>query len=466
MRLVLKLTLAIAVAVTLITVFNTYSRVQRELDLFAADMRRDNTTVGNVTAEAARIVASLGGPEPALALLSYLHEHDARVFIHWQDKGAKPVELSHTVVAIEGVRYLQTEMPLTLAGQNGVLIVRNSMQLQDDYIRDTISQAAVRLLLTAAICTVIIGLLGWYLAGRPLRLLTARMRLVAEGHLDQPVRLRQRDEIGELAGEFDRMCERLLEARNRAEEETRARVATLEQLRHADRLGTVGQLAAGLAHELGTPLNVISVRAKMLLRGQSEGEEAREAAQILSEQADRMTRIIRQLLDFARRSKPRKERTDIRATAERAAALLEPLASRHRVSLTLQCQDDAVEAETDPEQIHQVITNLVMNAIQAQPNGGSVAVELESIETRHPELDVSGRFAKIRVADRGAGIKPEIRDQIFEPFFTTKEVGAGTGLGLSVAYGIVREHGGWIDVQSRPDEGSIFTVFVPAKGAP
>jgi signal transduction histidine kinase len=176
-----------------------------------------------------------------------------------------------------------------------------------------------------------------------------------------------------------------------------------------------------------------------------------------------MTRIIRQLLEFARRRDPHKERHDVAAVARHGLELLRPLAQKRGVALSLDDQGGSCETRIDAVQIEQALTNLVVNAVQAMTTQGDVSVAVRR-EQRRPPADhggPQGEWIAVQVSDSGRGIAPEHLPRVFEPFFTTKDVGEGTGLGLSVAYGIVRDHGGWIEVQSEPGKGSTFTLFLP-----
>jgi two-component system, NtrC family, sensor kinase len=188
-----------------------------------------------------------------------------------------------------------------------------------------------------------------------------------------------------------------------------------------------------------------------------------ENARIIGEQAERMAGIVRQLLDFARQREPRKAATDAHRLVSQTLGMLEPLAAKRSVTLELESAHDLPTVEVDPAQIQQVVSNLVVNAVHATRGPGKVTIQVGVDGHRVPaELDGREReFLIIGVVDRGAGIDPSIRDRIFEPFFTTKDVGEGTGLGLSVAYGIVREHRGFIEVESNPGSGSRFSVYVP-----
>jgi signal transduction histidine kinase len=259
-----------------------------------------------------------------------------------------------------------------------------------------------------------------------------------------------RDEMALLGRSLDQMAESLTELHEKNEREAKQRLDALEQLRHADRLATVGKLAAGVAHELGTPLNVVTARAKMIARGSSKGDEAKDDARVIAEQGERITNIIRQLLDFARAHKPRRSPHDLSKICRKAGTLLEPLARKQGVIVRV--EGDPIVASVDEGQLHQVIMNLIVNAVHAQPNGGVVRVIVDESEPG---------WARVRVEDDGPGIPDELRDRVFDPFFSTKDVGEGTGLGLSVSYGIVREHGGRLEVSRAPSKGACLTATFP-----
>jgi signal transduction histidine kinase len=312
--------------------------------------------------------------------------------------------------------------------------------------------------------------LGIRMIGRPLGRLIDKTRRIAAGDLADPVHLRTHDELADLAESMNQMCAQLAESHAKIQQESAARGAAIEQLRHTDRLKTVGRLAAGIAHELGTPLNVVSGRAGLILSGKLAADEIGHSATAIKTEVDKMAKIIRQLLDFARVNTPRRASVDLRQLVGQTISLLHTLAESRKVRLCFTADTAPAPAMIDMEQMQQALANLLVNAIQAMPQGGKCEVTIRR-EARHPSDESTGAAADaiagnanywcVAVRDEGTGIAAEHIPHLFEPFFTTKEVGEGTGLGLSIAYGIVQEHGGWIDVSNRPGEGSCFTVCLP-----
>lgn len=348
--------------------------------------------------------------------------------------------------------------------------LRQSLLGDRQSAREIVNQLLWSLVLSALVYAAVALLASRELVSRPAQRLVDLARRVADGDLSHRVHTTQRDELARLADEMNRMCDELAVARERVMTESAARVRAVEQLRHADRLNTVGKLAAGVAHELGTPLNVISGRASMIAAGEAVDREAVEYAEIIVAQADRMTRIIRQLLAFARRQSADREPVDLVGVVADAADLLSPLAKKQHAEIRVVSEGGAVQATVDAAKVQQVVANLVMNGIQAMAGGGTLEVSVGKQIARRPGANGppngSVPCSFIRVADQGSGIPPDVLPHIFEPFFSTKDIGEGSGLGLSVTYGIVHEHDGWIDVDSEPGKGSILTVYLPEGNHP
>jgi signal transduction histidine kinase len=322
---------------------------------------------------------------------------------------------------------------------------------------------ALATLAIALVSGLIAILLGTRFVGRPLKQVRDKARRLGAGDFAGRLDLRQHDEIGELAEEMNVLGDRLADATRRLAEEHEAKIDALEQLRHTDRLATVGQLASGIAHELGTPLSVVSARAAMMASDAAAEGESKANARVIVEQAGRMTDIIRQLLDFARRRGAQMTVTDLRRIVERTLDLLSTVARTRHVTLALEAPAEPMLARIDQGQIQQALTNVILNGIQAMPRGGRLTISVGVQRARPPAErgGVESEYLCVTVADEGDGIPAESLPRIFEPFYTTKDVGEGTGLGLSVAYGIVTEHGGWIEVESTPGAGSRFRILLP-----
>jgi signal transduction histidine kinase len=288
-------------------------------------------------------------------------------------------------------------------------------------------------------------------------------RRIGRGEFSGRLALRQRDEIGELAEEINVMCERIVEANRKLGAETEARIATLEQLRHADRLATVGRLASGVAHELGTPLSVASARAELISAGDLSWREAGEHARVIIEQSERMAQVIRQLLDFSRRQRVDLRSMSLSGLVARTVSLVVAVAERHGVTIDVQAGDDRWLVRIDEYQLQQALLNVILNAVQAMRDGGRVSIRVASRRAGPPagHPGAGGRYLAVVVEDEGSGISRDDLPHVFEPFFTTKSPGEGTGLGLAVAHGIVSEHGGWIDVESEVGKGSRFSIWLP-----
>ena len=238
--------------------------------------------------------------------------------------------------------------------------------------------------------------------------------------------------------------------RHHVERERQQRWAAVEQLRHADRLNVIGVLAAGVAHELGTPLNVIAGNAELL--------EDQRAAEVILRQTDKISKIITHLLAFGRRTTSGTAIVELDRIARNATEMLESTARKRNAQIDLVASPVPIRVRATDAQVEQVVSNLSLNAIQSMPRGGTIRVR-----TGVAQRPGGRTFGSITVEDQGQGIAAADLPRIFDPFFTTKDVGEGTGLGLSVSYGIVQDHGGSIEVASTVGRGTRFVVLLPAE---
>jgi signal transduction histidine kinase len=252
----------------------------------------------------------------------------------------------------------------------------------------------------------------------------------------------------------------LIVLRAYVERERSSRELAVEQLRHAERLNVIGKLAAGVAHELGTPLNVISGSAEMLQTSDVSQVNINKYSSAILEQTRKMTVIIRHLLDFGRRGGASRVTVDLNELVAHAADLLLPMAKRRGCQLLIERLPRGVPVIVNPAEVEQVFSNLLLNALQAMPKGGSAHIRV-TVETRETTRAAFRPFACVVVQDDGEGIDERDLTHVFDPFFTTKGVGEGTGLGLSVSYGIVQDHAGSIEVSSTKGKGACFTVLLP-----
>jgi signal transduction histidine kinase len=228
------------------------------------------------------------------------------------------------------------------------------------------------------------------------------------------------------------------------------RIQMQEQLKKAERLAELGTVASGMAHEIGTPMNVILGRAEYLMNRVKE-EPIKKGLQTIVTQVERITKVMNQLLSFARRQAPERRPLDLKAVVENSIEIFQERLARNRIHVELQKDEQCPPVLADADQMSQVLINLIMNAVHAMPEGGTLRVGMER----------ANEMVMLTVADTGHGIPPEVAKKVFEPFFTTKEFGKGTGLGLTVVKGIIEEHQGAIAVESEPGKGTTFTILLP-----
>jgi signal transduction histidine kinase len=490
MKVALKFVASVVIGLLVVIACAGYVRFHREVDLFETDMQRDHHLIGSTLAGCVERTWRAEGQAAALELVRLVDAEHPAVHLRWVSSGLAPESrplidpaqlqglsgdaVVHGIVRARldgddlipdpnGEEFLSTYVRVGKAPASGAIEVAESLSPRHVYVTGSLRNMAISsfasLFLSSAICMIA----GMWVVGRPLKQLSEKARLVGTGRLDTPLVLNQRDEIGALALEMNAMCEQLARAKAEASAETTARIAAIDQLRHADRLATVGKLAAGIAHALGTPLNVVAGRAKMIVRGKAEPDKIVECAETIVEQSDRMTEIIRQLLDFGRARPPKKMAIDLQNVAAASTSLLTQIAEAQ--SIRFDVHGSTAPCDADRSQIEQVLMNLLVNAIQASPNHSVVTVSTGVDDPAEARNQHAKRWAFVRVEDYGVGMASDARERIFEPFFTTKPVGQGAGLGLSVAHGIVVEHGGYIDVRSVPGQGSAFTVYLPSGAA-
>jgi two-component system NtrC family sensor kinase len=322
--------------------------------------------------------------------------------------------------------------------------------------------------LAIAVGTVaLMSVVSYYLSGKivtPLRKLVLAIERIAGGDLTQRVESHSGDEIGQLAGSFNRMSEELLKARERyqrltdtLEDKVREKTGELEraqaQLLQSEKLTSLGRMAAGIAHEINNPLTSILINSHLVAEKIAGDEDLKESMDLIIEETARSGEIVRGLLEFSRQSAPEMKVANVNDVIERALMLLRTQTMAARVEVRKILGDDVPDSLIDPTKMGQAFTNLILNALDAMPEGGTLTVRSEVME--------GGTEIAVAFADTGCGVPADEVSRIFDPFFTTK--GTGTGLGLSITLGIIQQHGGRIEVRSAPAKGATFKVFLPAR---
>jgi len=294
-----------------------------------------------------------------------------------------------------------------------------------------------------AICAVSMFVLA-YLIQRPMVELQEKMEQVSEGNLEVSVSFAHRnDEIGDLGRNFNHMMQQLRESREEIERLHRT------QMSRAEHLATLGELATGLAHEIRNPLAGIAGVIEIVGRDLPATSPARAVVKDVRLEITRISRTLTDLLETARPRRPEIRRSNLNTTVEHAVMLARQQVLSRPIKIELDKAPALPEVEHDSDQIHQVLLNLLLNAVQAMEGAGTVRVE----------IDARGDYAVVVVRDTGRGISPQNLPNIFRPFYTTK--GDGTGLGLSLAHRIVEDHHGRIEVSSVVGKGSQFQVLLP-----
>ena len=267
---------------------------------------------------------------------------------------------------------------------------------------------------------------------------------LAKGNLEYRIKNVVKDEIGKLAETFNYMAESL-KARDEKLKET-----TNEQLMKSEKLASIGRLAAGVAHEINNPLTGVLTFSNLLLKKKSPDDPEREKLETIVQETIRCRTIVKGLLDFARQTKPEKKFADLNEIIKYSLSLIERHASFQNIKIIREFAPSLPKMKVDTNQIQQVFMNIIINAQEAMPEGGTLTIK----------SSVENRFIEIKFMDTGSGIPEENINKIFDPFFTTKK-DKGTGLGLAVSYGIIERHQGNIEIQSKLGKGTTVIIRLP-----
>lgn len=350
----------------------------------------------------------------------------------------------------------------------GVLEVQSSLEnivVQASSYRNNIIAFAIFLLFLTVVC---LTWLTQHLVIMPIDSLLLHARRVSKMELDSHVDLDAMDEMGELADAFNEMTVKLKKSRDeylhltanlesKVLERTAEIAAVHSQLVRSEKLASLGQLVAGIAHEINNPLSGILMFGTMFAGNKNLTPAQREDAGIIVREAERCAEIVKRLLEFSRTSIPNKKDRSLTEIMCNTLALIEHQANMNNIEIVRDFETTMPSIQVDPTQLEQVFINMLVNASQAMPDGGRLTVRI-----RH---DRARDCIVTEIADTGHGIEEADMPKIFDPFFTTKEGKedgtGGTGLGLSVSYGIVQNHGGRIVVKSAAGQGTTFSIELP-----
>lgn len=395
----------------------------------------------------------------------------------------------------EAEHLVKIAAPIFLEGQlAGASFAEFSTAQFDEILEFQRALSLKRRVLEGTIIVLAINLFFFLKIHRPLRTLLSAVEAVARGSRSATVPVLQQDEVGQLGSRFNAMVSKIREAteenkrlyeelrhahddlqikveeataeilqKNRELERTNELLSTAQrEAARAQRLSAIGQLAATVAHKIGTPLTALYGHIQLLGEDPNLGPEARRRLRSIETQIERTSQIVQDLLLYARKPDPVLAPLDVNACLEECLALLRPELSRQQVEVVTVLSPDHAKVQADQSQLLEVFCNLVENAMDAMQEGGTLTIKTHRLDPAGSGYPHGGVGVEIR--DTGPGIPPEHLDQIFQPFFSTKQAGRGTGLGLAIVHDTVRAHGGHITVESEAGKGTRFLVVFPVAG--
>ncbi len=496
MRLAGKLTLWLLAAVAVVMAGFGYIRVQQQARWLIADLQEDvwvqANTIKLMVEDAMRdqrlhaihgLLAEIERATVEVDLIRVFNEQLVEVSTAFSPATAEDkvprAELVQVVKSGQPIsRYLNASprpvayVILPLKNRDGSIIgaleVLHLATRVQQRIRNAAWDQVIRLTLLSLTISVVIFLTVQFNIRRPIGELVEIALALGRGDLSLRHNFRRRDEIGQLSSAFDQMAESLQAARAQLKTEGHNRLELERQLQQAHKLAAVGQLASEVAHEISTPLNIVSGRAEVIQKEVDTGDPLSQHATIILRQVERIGGMVRQLLDYSKPRHPTFGSVAASSIISRIVELLEPLAALRQIELRAEVPEDLPPLLADPDQLQQVLLNLVTNSLDATPPGGEIrlAASRTDPEAPDPRPCVSrGRpeapYLTLLVSDTGSGMSRNHLEQIFEPFFSTKERKGGTGLGIPIAEDIVRSHRGAIEVRSTEGCGTMVLLRWP-----
>lgn len=358
---------------------------------------------------------------------------------------------------IEGKKFASAILPVQIrTGTIGAVeLVKPLSLIATDIFYARLYWVSTMLLLLAAIFVIVFFVLRRNLSS-PINLLLSAADAVGRGDFEHHVKVASRsDEIGELAVQFNRMADNLSEQQKAVREEIENRLILERELRHKEQLASVGRLAAGVAHELGAPLNVIDARAEQILNKPGIAPEKHTRnLQIIRSNVARITHLVRQLLNLARPFNLNLAKINLAKSIARTVENIETNAQNAKIEIDFSVAEDLF-VKADSEYLQQIWTNILTNSLQEMENGGKIVIRANQT------ICDDAPFARVEIFDTGGGIAEEHFVPLFDPFFTTKDIGKGTGLGLPITKRIIEEHGGKIKAENQPAAGALFKIYLP-----
>ncbi len=489
MRLGAKLSLSLLIIIILVLSGHGYFHILSRRDILIRMMKVEVESIGKtlrVSLEnlthfrekeyVKEIIDSVDEYEKTLGVIVYLQEENLLFRSRSLNDGIESyVDLIkrsiHEDRAIEGFGVYKKDpvFSFTLpfkdsAGQimGGISILQHTSFVEDDIRKGEWDIFITIFILTAATVGMTLFVTRRWVA-LPIAQLMNGIKNLSKGNLNTQIDLKRGDEFSALAGAFNQLAIDLKTAQVKIIQEAESRLQLERELRQSEKLAIVGQLASGLAHDIGTPLNIISGRAELIRRRLEEKEEAQKNLNIIVQQTEKITKIIQQLLGFVRKKWPEQKQLNVGFLLETTLELFDYLIRKQGVKVVKDVVSPLPPVMGDMDQLNQVFSNLFLNAIQAMPQGGTLRLSASQKRISKEGLNEGKRFyIEVGIEDTGVGMRKDVLMKIFDPFFTTKEEDKGTGLGLTVSQGIVEDHDGWIDVESEIGKGSVFKVYLPS----
>ena len=385
--------------------------------------------------------------------------------------------------------------PISLKGVVvGATYAEFSTLQMDEALESMLQASRTRRLLTGLAIVVAINLFLYFKVHRPVKRLLTAVESVSQGTMTSAVLVEDQDELGELSDTFNEMVKKIREATHdnaqltaslqtmndslqlkvsEATDEVLQKNRTLAHTNEflsvaqrdaarAQRLSVLGQMAANVAHKIGTPLTALSGHIQLMAEDPTLSTESRQRLVTVEAQIERTSKIIQDMLLYARRPEPVRSPLDLNMCVAECLALFRPEFDRRRIALATEWGHEIEKVEADAQQLQEVFNNLIENALDAMPSAGTLITRI-SPHTKLEQPDPR-TWVEVEIADTGCGMDAEQMAQIFQPFFTTKKARRGTGLGLAIAMETVRAHGGHIKVDSSLGKGSRFTIVLPTDG--